>query len=242
MENVRRGNRRSATGCLARFAVGALLGVAPLVGCTGTHTIPPDQLPVALDPAREPNRRVVVEGRGGQPLELPSRSHLRWVQIETRSAVGAQEFPAPVTANLTPGSLRVDGKGVSRTYDVSAITTTRLGYGGHDGDVRIGSILLATGLTLLAAAAAITIYDVTTYEERISCGGESLDICLEAPWIAAGFGAPIGTIGLGLSIPGAILLGRGLLWPELPAKGKGAWWSVPQVTVGPHSAAVAVPF
>lgn len=236
MRNARTTSLRSVpSGRLAPALLAAAVGLAPLSGCVTTHTIAPDQLPSALESVQGKDQRRVVKGEDGKPVELPSPAHLRWVQVETRSAGDAQKFDAPVSAKLAADGLHVEGKDGARTYPLSAIRSLRVRHDDHKADTVGGVVLLSIGVTALVAATAVVIYDFGVYQPS----------CTEDCWPGFAsllFAAPAGVVGLGFGIPGVILTTRGVSGRGQPPKDLVARPTIPQLSVGPGSAVVTVPF
>jgi hypothetical protein len=226
--------------CRAAPAVAAAaLGLSSMIGCTTTHTIAPDQLPAALAGAPEQDRRRLVKGEDGKPVELPSPAHLRWVQVQTDPSGEAQTFHPPVTAKQQGSALSVEGKDGQRTYPLSAITSVRVRHDDHKADTIGGAILLSLGTSFLVAGAAVAIWDAGRPDP---CGPGEL-LCFDRRGLFAGLiGIPAGVVGLGLAIPGAILTVRGATGLGKPPKERAAQQALPVVSVGLGRAALAVPF
>lgn len=95
--------------------------------------------------------------------------------------------------------------------------------------------MLSFGASALVAAAAVVIWDTSR-----SCNVE--DWCMEG-LASALIGIPAATVGVGLTIPGVYLTARGTTGLGTPPRkelaGKPA---VPEISVGPGSAVVTVPF
>jgi hypothetical protein len=218
---------------LAPAIAGAAAGLASLTGCVTTHTIAPDQLPAALETAPGQDQRRIVRGDDGKPVELPSPEHLRWVQIETRSAEAAETFRPPVTAWLASDGLHVDGEEGARIYPPHTITSVRIRHDDHKADTIGGVVLLSVGVSWLASAAGFVILDFTR--------GCQDDLCMTG-LLSMVYGVPAGVVGLAFAIPGVILTVRGASGLGTPPQNQAARSAVPEIAVGPGSAVVTVPF
>ena len=238
MKNGRSKSPGSVPSCrMAPAILGAAVGLAPLLGCVTTHTIAADQLPAALESVPQVDQRRVVKGADGKPVELPSPSHLRWVQVQTGASEVPDEFRPPVSAKVVSGGLLVEGKGQSRTYPLSTLESVRVRHDDHKADTVGGAVLLSIGLSTIAAASLVVAYDFGAFGQW--CAYE--DECMRG-LLSALVAAPVGTVGIGLTAPGIYLLSRGVGGFGLQPKDQTARSSTPQISVGPGSAVVTVPF